>query len=119
MTRRFQVDFAIRELDVPEEQARGVRFSEAIPADAIFDYLTRVRDAVVTLVGGTRDNSSKPPPPTPPPPVPGTPKRRPRPEVDVPCARPVEPWMHRRGPRWVDVGERIHRSWGVLAGNPR
>lgn len=116
--RRFQIDFAVRELDVPEEQARGVRFSEAVNVDNVFDFLTRVRDAVVTLVGGPRAGGSRPPPTpsAPPPPVPGVPRRR-QPEVDRPWSRPIEPWVHRpdqAGPRWDDVGERIRRSWGVL-----
>ena len=48
---KLHIDFSIRETDVPEEEARGVRFGEDIDAKQVFDFFNKCRDAVMTLFG--------------------------------------------------------------------
>jgi hypothetical protein len=47
--KRFRIDFTVRELDCPPEEARGVSLGEDVSVDKIHEFFTRCRDAVVTL----------------------------------------------------------------------
>lgn len=49
MSRRFRIDFSIRELDVPEEQARGARFGDDVELAHMSDFFNKRRDAVHSL----------------------------------------------------------------------
>lgn len=51
---RWRIDFAVRELDVPEEQARGIKFGDDCELDDVIDFFERCRDAVRTLLGTRR-----------------------------------------------------------------
>lgn len=46
---RFRIDFSIRELDVPEETARGIRFGDDVDIDAIAEFFNKHRDLARTL----------------------------------------------------------------------
>jgi len=46
---RFRIDFSIRELDIPEDQARGIRFGDDVEVSGIMDFFDRCRDAARTL----------------------------------------------------------------------
>jgi hypothetical protein len=52
--KRFRIDFTIRELDCPPEEARGITFGDEVDSKSIFDFFNRCRDAAVTLFNGTR-----------------------------------------------------------------
>jgi len=52
--KRFRIDFTIRELDCPPEEARGITFGDDVDAKSIFDFFNRCRDAAITLFNGTR-----------------------------------------------------------------
>ena len=47
--KRFRIDFVVRELDVPDDQSRGISFGDDVPLDGIFDFFNRCRDAVSAL----------------------------------------------------------------------
>jgi len=47
--KRFRIDFSIRELDVPEDQAEGVRFGDEVPLTQMFQFFDRCRDAMRAL----------------------------------------------------------------------
>lgn len=52
--KRFRIDFTVRELDVPPEEARGVAFGDEVAVGDVFGFFNRCRDAVVTLFSGKR-----------------------------------------------------------------
>jgi hypothetical protein len=52
--RRFRIDFTIREVDCPPEDARGITFGDDVDVNSIFDFFNRCRDAAVTLFNGPR-----------------------------------------------------------------
>lgn len=49
MSKRFRIDFTVRELDVPAEDARGISFGDDVPVEQIVDFFDRCRDAARTL----------------------------------------------------------------------
>jgi hypothetical protein len=51
---RWRIDFAVRELGVPEEEARGIKFGDDVELEDIMDFFDRCRNAVRTLLGTKR-----------------------------------------------------------------
>jgi len=47
--KRFRIDFSVREVDVPEDQAQGIRLGQEVDAVQMKDFFNRCRDAAVTL----------------------------------------------------------------------
>jgi len=46
---RFRIDFTVREIDVPADDARGITFGDDVSAEQIVDFFNRCRDAARTL----------------------------------------------------------------------
>jgi hypothetical protein len=46
---RFRIDFTVREIDVPADDARGISFGDEVSAEQIVDFFNRCRDASRTL----------------------------------------------------------------------
>lgn len=51
---RWRIDFVVQELDVPPEDARGIKFGDAVEVEEVMDFFDRCRDAVRTLLGTKR-----------------------------------------------------------------
>lgn len=49
MTKKFRIDFTVRELDTPEDQARGITFGDDVPVEQIVDFFDKCRDVARTL----------------------------------------------------------------------
>lgn len=49
MPKRFRIDFTVRELDVPLEDARGITFGDDVPVEQITDFFNKCRDVARTL----------------------------------------------------------------------
>ena len=47
--KRFRIDFSIREVDVPAEEARGVKFGEEVSLDQVYYLFNRWRDEINAL----------------------------------------------------------------------
>ena len=50
--KRFRIDFAVREADVPPEDAKGISFGDEVPIEGLFDFFNRCRDAALVLFTG-------------------------------------------------------------------
>ena len=106
---RVRIDFTVRELDVPEERARGVSFGDEVDAGRLRDFFDRCRDAVAALLGlGARAVDGPPAPPA-------------RVAPTVPHVRPMDPYVHRPGVyRYdrpdrqfdADAARRLMKAWG-------
>jgi hypothetical protein len=47
--KRYRIDFTVREVGVPPEEAQGVVFGDEVSVDSIYSFFNRCRDAVTTL----------------------------------------------------------------------
>jgi len=48
---RWRIDFAVREVGVPEDEARGIKFGDEVELSKVHDFFDRCRDAVSVLLG--------------------------------------------------------------------
>lgn len=56
---RFRIDFTVKELDVPDDRARGITFGDEVDGSAVAAFFDRCRDAFAVLFTNTATHQKK------------------------------------------------------------